>query len=235
MPYSVVTGDRTVPLTLTNITDNPVYIKAGTTMGTIGPFEGLIPDAYSENMADPGKPLNVRNVSISGDDLPAPNISMEDRIAQCSELRELRAQLPQHLLDLHERSSLHLDNEQSIILGKTLSEFSDVFSVNDLDLGCFKEITHSIDTGNHPPTKTGLRRVPFKFQAEEEEHLKKMLDIGVIEPSTSDWSAAPVLVRKKDGGLRWCIDYRELNAKTTKVVSTLPLIADCLDTLGGNQ
>jgi transposase InsO family protein len=72
------------------------------------------------------------------------------------------------------------------------------------------------------------------FAEEEEAHLKKMLDAKVIEPSNSEWASAPVLVRKRDGKVRWCIDYRALNSVTVKDVFPLPLVEDCLDTLAGN-
>ena len=57
---------------------------------------------------------------------------------------------------------------------------------------------------------------------------------GVIEPSYSEWASPPVLVRKRDGGVRWCIDYRKLNTVTRKDVYPLPNIDECLDTLSGN-
>ena len=52
-----------------------------------------------------------------------------------------------------------------------------------------------------------MRRTPLGFEHEEEQQLNTMLDTGVVQPSVSEWSSPPVLVRKKDGGLRWCIDY----------------------------
>ena len=72
------------------------------------------------------------------------------------------------------------------------------------------------------------------FQKEEEAHLEKMLENGVIQPSSSEWASVPVLVRKKDGGMRWCIDYRKLNSVTIKDVYPLQLIEECMDLLSGN-
>ena len=63
-------------------------------------------------------------------------------------------------------------------------------------MGCFTEVMHSIDTGNEPPVKQPLHRIPLGF---EKENLKMMLDIGVIADSSSDWASTPVLVQKKDG------------------------------------
>lgn len=72
------------------------------------------------------------------------------------------------------------------------------------------------------------------FASEEEAHLQKMLKAGVIQPSNSEWCSAPVLVRKRDGTVRWCVDYRALNAGTVKDVYPLPLVEDCTDMLAGN-
>ena len=61
-----------------------------------------------------------------------------------------------------------------------------------------------------------------------------MLVADVIQPSISKWASTPVLIRKKDGQVQWCLDYRRLNNVTRKDVFRLPLIHECLDTLSGN-
>ena len=109
------------------------------------------------------------------------------------------------------------------------------FSKNDLDLGCFDKIKLNINTGDAKPIRQNLRRTPFNFEQEEEEHLESMLNANVISPSSSEWASCPVLVRKKDGKVRWCIDYRKVNAVTVKDSFPLPKIEECLDTLAGNS
>ena len=116
-----------------------------------------------------------------------------------------------------------------------LIQYQDVFSEGSHDLGCFAEVKHTIDTGAEKPVKQPMRRTPLGFENEEEENLKVMLDTGVIAESSSDWASAPVLVRKKDGTVRYCIDYRCLNSKTRKDLFPLPSISQCLDQLSGNQ
>ena len=82
--------------------------------------------------------------------------------------------------------------------------------------------------------KQRLRRTPACFVGEEEAHLKKMLDAGVIQETVSDWASSPVLIRKCDGTVRCCIDYRSLDNVTVKDVFPLPLVDDCLNTIAAN-
>ncbi|XP_056157718.1 uncharacterized protein LOC130132152 [Lampris incognitus] len=92
---------------------------------------------------------------------------------------------------------------------------------------------HRINTSEGQPVRQPARRTPLGFQQEKERHLKSMLEAGVITPSTSEWASPVVLVRKKDRGVRWCIDYRRLNDLTLKDAYPLPRIEECLDTLEG--
>ena len=64
---------------------------------------------------------------------------------------------------------------------------------------------------------------------------EEMLQNGVIQPSSSPWASPIVLVKKKDGKQRFCIDFRKLNKVTIRDVYPIPRIDDCLTALGGNQ
>ena len=143
-------------------------------------------------------------------------------------------EVPDHLMDLYNRSIEFLDQGQQNALKDMLCSYADVFAQSEFDLGNFTALEHSIDTGNARPIKHRMRRTPQCFVEEEEKHLNKMLDAGIIEPSVSEWISAPVLIRKKDKSLRWCVDYRALNAVTTKDVFPLPMIDECIDSLIGN-
>ena len=66
-------------------------------------------------------------------------------------------------------------------------------------------------------------------------HIQEMLDTGAICKSHSPWASAVVLVQKKDGGLRFCIDLRKLNNQTIKDAYSLPHIDKTLDSLQGSQ
>jgi hypothetical protein len=81
-----------------------------------------------------------------------------------------------------------LDKNQKSEIKTLLSEYSDVFAQDDLDLANFTELEHAIDTGTAEPVKLRMRRTPACFVDEEEAHLQKMLDAGVIQPSISEWA-----------------------------------------------
>ena len=73
------------------------------------------------------------------------------------------------------------------------------------------------------------------MREKEAPEIRKMLEAGVMEPATSKWASQIVLVQKKDGSLRFCVDYRRLNAKTVAAAYPLPRTEDCLDSQGDAQ
>lgn len=133
------------------------------------------------------------------------------------------------------RAEDNLTSSQLSRLRELLKQNANVFSINDLDIGEFQEVEHSIDTGSAEPIRQRLRRTPISFAGEEEKLLGKMLDAKLIEPSVSAWASPPVLIRKRDGTVRYAIDYRKLNAVTKKEVYPLPIIEECIDSLAGNK
>ena len=116
-----------------------------------------------------------------------------------------------------------------------LKEYHDIFSLEKHDMGHTNATEHKIvlkdpDTA---PFKEHFHRIPPPQLDEVQEHLKLMLDAGVIQPSNSPWCNAVVLVRKKDGLLRFCIDFRKLNSLTVKDSHPLPSICKTLESLAG--
>ena len=150
------------------------------------------------------------------------------------ELDKVKQLMPSHLKDLFSRSVVGLTLDQAAKVGVLLISDEDIFARHDLDIGCLEEVQHRINTGDSAPVRQKMRRMPFGFKAEEKKHLQTLLEAGVIQLSESG-ASAPVLVRKKDGSVRWCIDYRALNDKIVKDSFPLPNIEDCLGTLAGTQ
>ena len=143
--------------------------------------------------------------------------------------------VPDHLVVLSERARKELNEEQVSTMLNLLMELQDVFSRGDSELGRYTTVCHTIDTQGADPVRQWMLRTPLDFLGEEEKVLNTMLGQGVLQPSSSDWASAPVLVRKKDGSVRCCVDYRELNSKTRKDAFPLPLIDECLDSLDVTQ
>ena len=110
-----------------------------------------------------------------------------------------------------------------------------VFSKDDMDMGRTNLVKHHIKLTDSVPFKEAYRRIPPQMYDEVKTHLQEMLDLGAIRPSNSPWASAIVLVRKKDGRLRFCIDLRKLNNRTVKDAYSLPRIESILDSLGGAQ
>ena len=110
-----------------------------------------------------------------------------------------------------------------------------VFSKDDMDMGRTNLVKHHIKLTDPVPFKEAYRRIPPQMYDEVKTHLQEMLDLGAIRPSNSPWASAIVLVREKDGRLRFCIDLRKLNNRTVKDAYSLPRIESILDSLGGAQ
>eukprot|EP00731_Ephydatia_muelleri_P021521 Em0014g112a len=116
-----------------------------------------------------------------------------------------------------------------------LLEFADVFSLSTKNLGHTKVLQHRIDTGNAQPVHLPPRRIPHARREELKEMLRDMLEKNAIEHSDSPWSSPIVLVKKKDGTTRFCVDYRKVNEVTRKDAYPLPRVDDTLDTLAGSK
>ena len=141
--------------------------------------------------------------------------------------------LPDHLRDLYQRSVDGLDPARQTQVCTLLCEYSDVFSKGPQDLGHTEVIQHRINTQDAVPIRQPPRRLPLAKQREAGQAIEEMKRDGVIEPSVSPWAAPIVLVRKKDGSTRFCVDYRKLNNVTRKDSYPLPRIDDTLEALSG--
>ena len=129
--------------------------------------------------------------------------------------------------------SPNLSTTENARLNSLLDHYSDVFASSSKELGRTAIVKHEIDTGDARPIKQPPYRVSQSQRAEIEKQIDTMLEQEVIRVSSSPWSSPVVLVKKKDGTIRFCVDYRELNAVTRKDSYPLPRIDDALDALSG--
>ena len=136
------------------------------------------------------------------------------------------------LIDL-EQTRKNCRNDQIEEVRRLLLAHKDAFSLHDFDIGKAKTTYHEINLTDHRPFKEKYRRIPPSMLHEVREHIAKMLDSGVIKPSQSPYASAVVLVRKKSGGLRFCVDFRRLNGLTVRDSYGLPRADDMFDRLAG--
>ena len=101
-----------------------------------------------------------------------------------------------------------------------------------MELGETNLVEHVIDTGEAKPAKSLPRRLPYALRRELEEELVRLESTGCIEPSTSPYASGLVLVRKKDGTLRVCVDYRQVNKDTVPDRYPMPRVDELVDAIG---
>ena len=110
--------------------------------------------------------------------------------------------------DLVNGTSDEVDNGMKLRLAEVLVRHKKAFSIHGNDLGGTDIIKHRIDTSNAMPVRQPLRRHPPSHLDPMQQHVSDMLAQVVIQASDSPWASNIVLVKKKDGSLRCCIDYR---------------------------
>ncbi len=199
-----------VPVRVLNLRDEPIIVHQGTVMATCEPDE-------------------------------SDKVVQENDNHQIAALKQqppfqVKQEIPDHLTDLYEAiSGERLDQSQKTQLARVLATFQDVFAKNSEDLGKTSVVKHEINTGGTRPIRQPARRLPIHQRGVSKEEIDKMLKRGVIEPSSSLWASPIVLVKKKDGSVRFCVDYRRLNSPTIKDSYPLPRIDDSFDTLEDSQ
>lgn len=116
----------------------------------------------------------------------------------------------------------NLTASQASRVKQFLSSWTHLFSEGPTDIGRTDLLKHQIELTDDTPFKEPYRRIPPGMYGKVRQHVKEMLDVGAIQPSQSPYTSNIVLVRKKDGTLRFCIDYRKLNSRTVKDAYNLP-------------
>ena len=123
--------------------------------------------------------------------------------------------------------------ELALKFERMLMEHHSIFSLDENEIGCTDATEHVIELLDTEPFKERFCRIAPPLVEEVREHLQEMLDGGAIHPSQSSWCNVVVLVRKKDGGLRFCIDFRRLNSRTKKDAYPLPRMQETMESMVG--
>ena len=116
---------------------------------------------------------------------------------------------------------------------RMLMEHHNIFSLGKNEIGCTDTAEHVIELVDTKLFKERFWRIAPPLVEEVREHIKEMLDRGAIRLSQSPWCNAVVLVPKKDGGLRFCINFRKMNNQTKKDVFPLPRMQETMESMVG--
>ena len=123
--------------------------------------------------------------------------------------------------------------ELALKFERMLMEHHNIFSLDQNEIGCTDTAEHVIKLLDTEPFKERFRRIAPLLVEEVREPIQEMLDGGAIHPSQSPWCNAVVLVRKKDGGLRFRIDFCQLNSQTKKDTYPLPRMQETMESMVG--
>ena len=152
-----------------------------------------------------------------------------------TEIQTEEGALPPHLIDVLDAAT-ELTANQRARAANLLAKHVKTFPAPGTPItGRTEAVMHDIDTGSTRPIRCNPRKLSPKKIKIQQELVDKMLEEGQIEHSVSAWSAPTVLVTKKDGTTRFCVDYRRLNNSTKKDAFPLPRIDDSLNSLSGQS
>ena len=216
-----------------NMSDKPRRLNRGTELGWAEPVDVIGTEEVDQvELEDEVFPLDLTQNRIRQIQDPGPT-ELDSEESQLAGSRVVDEDEPDFIQDMLNKMDVELSTEQEDRVKQLLHENREVFSTSEFDLGRTNLVQHRIDTGINRPFKQQLRRHPMAYLPVIDEHVDKMLANDICEPSFSPWASNVVLVKKSDGTLRFCIDYRQLNNLTVKDSYPLPRIDTCFDALGG--
>ena len=123
----------------------------------------------------------------------------------------------------------HLTEVQASQIEHLLREFPDVVGCQ---LGRTTVTEHTVDVGDVSPIRQHPYRVPLAMRDKVKEEIDKMLKLGAIQSSSSPWASPVVLVEKKNGDVRFCVDYRKVNQVAKFDAYPIPRVEDVLEGVG---
>ena len=212
-----------IKIEIYNPTSHPITLNRRTTLGRVELVKSVTPfdvclqsetpryhnESSNQPRSDETRAINLNQVSTSS------NEGISDFLEQ---------------FDL---SALSADQKQRVKL--LLIEEADSFAKNDGDIGCAEGLQMPINLMDKTPVQKTYTSIPKPLYPEVKQYIEDLLNKGWVTKSTSNYSSPVVCVRKKDGTLRLCVDYRQLNGKTTPDRHPLPRVAETLQNLGGNS
>ena len=222
---------KNVPVRLINYSHTPMRLKKGCKLGELQEKGDSDVDETTKiqiNRVDSKTNINEKDKNVDS----VHNKNTDKQVDNAFGLLASNT-VPSHFQYLYNTSCKELtDSKHKTELARILNKYAGAFAKDKSDLGNCTVLKHSINTMEAAPIRQPLRKTPKGFEGEDKKCLDEQLKAGIIVPSASAWASPVVLVRKRNGTVRWCIDYRKLNDVTVKDAYPLPRIDMCLDSLG---
>ena len=197
----------------------PVHLEEGHVLGSLQPVV-LLPNSEAE-------PGIVRALHPRSNQGQKPT----SRKQEPYHTKEREAEL----LNALKLESAEVKSNEREQLEQLVLDHADLFALDHTELGSTDLVQHVINTGDSQPVRQPAQHIPFALREKVDEMVDEMLEQGIIHPSKSPWVSPIVLVAKKDGTTRFCVDYRRLNSVTKMDVFPLPRIDDSLDLLAHSK
>ena len=226
-------GHATVKVRVMNPFMHPISVKQDTVVGHMQEVHLEVDLVLEEENKEESENYGqLRQISLGkqGSGLPVRMVSTGSERSCGNEIPAV----PPHLEALFREATENRTPEECEAVASLLHKYGNIFSKNELDLGLTHLTEHGIETGDAKPVKQPPRRLPTAFAGEDKKAIEKLLAQDIIQPSRSPWASPVVLVKKKDGTARLCVDYRRLNSVTKKDAFPIPSTQDCLDTVAGS-
>ena len=214
-------------VSVNNVSAECMVLKRGTTIGNVCEISQLIPLPEASGNIEDGKgdktdPESKAEGKGLGNLSPEASGKIEDGEGD-----------PESESEGKGLGNLSPEQKQKVL--EIVRKYEDVFSKDKNDIGRIKDLKMQIDLLDKTPVSEAYRKIPKLLYDDVKNHINSLLANGWIVKSKSSYASPLVCVRKKDGGLRLCVDYRKLNLKTVPENQPIPRVQDILDSLGGQK
>ena len=256
---ATVSETGTLYVSMINLTSNPQRLRCGVQLGTVVPVS-LVYQAVPQNLGSStttNKGTNADNgrANFVSKVYSEMNLSTASELTSSSEFeflsstdpsesglseREIRKRTDPELMAPIPGPDSQLQEVKDLwsasaceSLGKILNEFDDLFMKHKADIGRCTIAKHTVEVEpGAVPHREGARRMSLEKADRANQEVRNLLALGMIQPSLSPWASGIVMVKKKNGELRFCCDFRPLNEVTIKDAYSLPRIDESMARLG---
>jgi hypothetical protein len=179
--------------------------------------------------------MNNLCVIVSNTDSNPKVVNCSQIVGEVSSVMEIPNPVPENsvVVSIEDKVNVdHLNEDHKLLVYQMMQSCVNVFSESNADVGLAAVTVHEINLYEETPIYQRPRRFPEPITQEIEKQCQELHTLDIIEPSYSSWSSPVVPIRKKDGTLRLCVDYRRLNRVTKPDRYPLPNLVDSVYGLG---